>query len=117
MNQSKMVTDLEKRQEGKQFSVMDQPNLLDAPFFPKRSAFVLGGIVGCLAMGLLIVALIEYKDTSLRMERGIWAFTKFPTLAVILNSGYIAIDRSVDTSDRFPRLSGRQKSTIVQAWG
>ena len=36
MNQSKMATDLERRQQGEQFRVMDEPNLPEAPTFPKR---------------------------------------------------------------------------------
>ena len=31
-------------------------------------------------LGLLIVAWMEYRDTALRTERDIWAFTKLPTL-------------------------------------
>jgi uncharacterized protein involved in exopolysaccharide biosynthesis len=83
MNQSKMATDLEKRQEGEQFRVMDEPNLPDAPTSPKRSAFVLGGFAAGFGLGLLIVALLEYKDTALRSERDVWAFTKLPTIATI----------------------------------
>ena len=36
MNQSKMATDLEKRQQGEQFRVMDEPNLPESPSSPKR---------------------------------------------------------------------------------
>jgi polysaccharide chain length determinant protein (PEP-CTERM system associated) len=90
MNQSKMATDLEKRQQGEQFRVMDEPNLPDAPFSPKRSVFVMGGLVGGLALGLLIVGLLEYSDTSLRNERDVWAFTKLPTLGVISFSDSIS---------------------------
>jgi hypothetical protein len=32
---------------------------------------------------LLLAALLEYRDTSLRNERDVWAFTKLPTLAVV----------------------------------
>ena len=39
MNDSKMATDLEKRQQGEQFRVMDEPNLPDGPSFPKRGVF------------------------------------------------------------------------------
>jgi hypothetical protein len=35
----------------------------------------------------MIVALMEYKDTALRSERDIWAFTKLPTLSVIAFTG------------------------------
>jgi polysaccharide chain length determinant protein (PEP-CTERM system associated) len=115
MNQSKMATDLEKRQEGEQFSVMDQPNLPDAPFFPKRSAFVVAGIVAGLGLGLLIVALIEYKDTSLRTERDITAFTNLPTLAVIVYADDTATDASVGKSSRFSRLFGRKKPALAEA--
>jgi polysaccharide chain length determinant protein (PEP-CTERM system associated) len=87
MNQSKMATDLEKRQQGEQFRVMDEPNLPEAPAFPKRPAFVMGGLALGLALGLLIVALLEYMDTALRSERDVWAFTKLPTLGVIAFNG------------------------------
>lgn len=83
MNQSKMATDLEKRQQGENFKVMDEPNLPEAPTFPNRLVFALGGFVGGLVLGLLIVGIIEYRDTALRSERDIWAFTRLPTLAVI----------------------------------
>jgi uncharacterized protein involved in exopolysaccharide biosynthesis len=87
MNQSKMATDLEKRQQGEQFRVMDEPNLPEAPSSPKRSVFVGGGLGMGFGLGLLIVALLEYLDTAVRSERDIWAFTKLPTLGVIAFNG------------------------------
>ena len=83
MNQAKEATDLEKRQEGEQFRVMDEANLPDAPFSPKRSIFLASGAGFGLVLGLLISGLLEYKDTSLRSERDVWAFTKLPTLGLI----------------------------------
>jgi polysaccharide chain length determinant protein (PEP-CTERM system associated) len=83
LNQSKMATDLERRQQGEQFRVMDEPNLPESPSSPKRSVFVMGGLLLGLGLGLAIVALLEYLDTAIRSERDIWAFTKLPTLGVI----------------------------------
>lgn len=83
MNASKMAGDLERRQQGEQFKVMDEPNLPDGPSFPKRSVFLSGGLGAGVLLGLLIVAWIEYRDTAVRTEQDIWAFTKLPTLAVI----------------------------------
>ena len=77
------ATDLEHRQEGETFTVLDQANTPDSPTFPKLSVFAGGGLAAGLGLGLLIVALLEYRDTALRTERDVWAFTQLPTLAVI----------------------------------
>jgi polysaccharide chain length determinant protein (PEP-CTERM system associated) len=82
-NQSEMATDLERRQQGEQFRVMDAPNLPEEPSFPDRRMFAGAGLVAGLCLGLLLAAFKEYRDTSLRSEKDIWAFTNLPTLAVI----------------------------------
>jgi polysaccharide chain length determinant protein (PEP-CTERM system associated) len=110
VNQSKMATDLEKRQEGEQFKVMDEPNLPDEPSSPKRSAFLTGGFAAGLGLGLLLVAWVEYRDTALRSERDIWAFTKLPTLAVISLTGEA---QSVAIGQRW--TFGRRKPKIAAA--
>jgi len=83
VHQAKMGTDLEHRQQGEQFKVMDAPNLPEAPTFPNRTVFFAGGLMLGAALGLLVGALLEYRNTEVRSERDIWAFTKLPTLAVI----------------------------------
>jgi uncharacterized protein involved in exopolysaccharide biosynthesis len=87
VNQSKMATDLEMRQQGRQFRVMDPPNLPEDPIFPRRGLFLAGGLAAGLLIGLLTVGWIEYRDTAIRTERDLWAFTRLPTLAVISLSG------------------------------
>jgi polysaccharide chain length determinant protein (PEP-CTERM system associated) len=83
MNESSMATALEHRQQGEQFRVMDAPNLPDEPTFPNHLIFAGGGLAGGLFLGLLLAAWLEYRDTSLRNEGDVWAFTKLPTLAVV----------------------------------
>jgi polysaccharide chain length determinant protein (PEP-CTERM system associated) len=83
MNESSMATALEHRQQGEQFRVMDAPNLPEEPTFPNRRVFGGGGLAAGLALGLLIAGLLEYRDTSVRNEADIWAFTKLPTLAIV----------------------------------
>ena len=94
------ATDLEHRQEGETFNVLDAANLPDAPTFPKESVFGGGGLAAGIGLGLLIVGLVEYRDTALRNERDVWAFTQLPTLAVIAWSA----DMQENSSGKLGRL-------------
>ena len=46
-----------------------------------------GGFFAGLVLGLIFVAWREYRDTAVRSERDLWAFTKLPTLGVISLTG------------------------------
>ena len=108
--QAKMATDLERTQQGEQFSIMDQASLPEAPTSPKRPVFAAGGLAFGLLLGLAIVALLEYRDTALRSERDIWAFTKLPTLGTIS-----LLDDVTPTSAAKSRLFSRRKGTPTDA--
>jgi polysaccharide chain length determinant protein (PEP-CTERM system associated) len=90
MNNSNMARALETRQQGETFKLMDEANLPEGPSWPKRSVFLTGGLGAGIALGLLVVGWIEYRDTAVRSERDLWAFTKLPTLAVISLAAEIA---------------------------
>jgi uncharacterized protein involved in exopolysaccharide biosynthesis len=107
MNQAQATTDLEHRQEGESFTLLDEANLPLDPIFPKVPVFVSGGLGGGIVLGLLIVALLEYKDTALRTESEIWDFTHLPTLAVIAWSGETA-EATNTPKVRLKRLFGRK---------
>ena len=78
-----MATDLEKRQEGEQFQVLDPANLPDNPSFPKRLNFGFGGLAAGLALGCGLTAVLEMRDTSLRSERDVELLLHLPVLATI----------------------------------
>jgi polysaccharide chain length determinant protein (PEP-CTERM system associated) len=104
MDESSMATALEHREEGEQFRLMDPPNLPDAPSFPDRTKFALGGLAGGLMLGLIIAGLLEYRDSTLRSELDVWAFTKLPTLAVLSHvDGLTALGRGHDGGKGFTR--------------
>jgi capsular polysaccharide biosynthesis protein len=62
---------------------MDAPNLPDEPTFPNPRIFAGGGLVLGIFVGLALAAFYEYRDTAIRNERDVFAFTKLPTLAAI----------------------------------
>jgi polysaccharide chain length determinant protein (PEP-CTERM system associated) len=80
---SAMAADLERKQQGEQFRVLDPANLPDKPSFPNRPLFAAGGLGGGLALGLVIAFLLEMKDSSLKTERDVEFILHLPVLAMI----------------------------------
>ena len=80
---SEMATDLERRQQGEQFRVLDAPSLPQKPTYPNRPFFGAGGFMFGLAFGLAIVFALEAQDTTLHNERDLERLLKLPTLAMI----------------------------------
>ena len=82
-DQSAMASDLEQRQQGEQFRVLDPANLPDQPSFPNRPLFAAGGLVGGLGLGLGLAFLLEMRDSSLRTERDVEFSLHLPVIAMI----------------------------------
>jgi uncharacterized protein involved in exopolysaccharide biosynthesis len=80
---SAMATNLERKQEGEQFRVLDPANLPEKPDFPNRPLFALGGLFGGLALGLGIAYLLEIKDSSFKTERDVEFALHLPVLAMV----------------------------------
>jgi polysaccharide chain length determinant protein (PEP-CTERM system associated) len=86
-SQSEMATNLELRQQGEQFRVLDPPDLPQRPSYPNRPLFAAGGFGGGLALGLGIALLLELRDKSLRTERDIEFYLELPALALVPSVG------------------------------
>jgi polysaccharide chain length determinant protein (PEP-CTERM system associated) len=80
-DQSAMSTELERRQAGEQFLVVDPPNLPTKPTFPNPLLFSIGGLAGGLFLGCGLAVLAEYRDRALRNEFDVFQYTKLETLA------------------------------------
>jgi polysaccharide chain length determinant protein (PEP-CTERM system associated) len=115
MNESTMATALEHRQQGEQFRVMDAPNLPEEPTFPNQRVFASGGLAAGLALGLLLAGLLEYRDTSLRNEGDIWAFTKLPTLAMVSYIKTLEQPHSAGIRGRLKKLISRSPKPMESA--
>jgi uncharacterized protein involved in exopolysaccharide biosynthesis len=82
-DEAEMYAELQRKQQGEQFRVLDPANLPDKPSFPNRPLFAAGGLGGGLALGLVISFLLEMKDSSLKTERDVEFALRLPVLAMI----------------------------------
>ena len=84
---SKTAADLERRQIGEQFKILDPAREPERPISPKRpQLYAMGTIMG-LALGLGLAALLEYRDTSLKTEDDVVQMLALPVLALIPKMG------------------------------
>ena len=90
-DQSGMATDLERRQEGEQFRVVDPANLPEKPSFPNRPLFALGGLGLALFLGVGTSIAGAMNDKRLRSELdiefylGVSAFALIPSMHSPMN--------------------------------
>jgi uncharacterized protein involved in exopolysaccharide biosynthesis len=80
---SKVAANLERRQIGEQFNVLDPARLPERPFSPNRPLILLAGLAAGLAFGAGLAGWLEYRDTSLRSDADITATLALPLLAEV----------------------------------
>lgn len=72
---------MEHEQQGEQLKLLDGANLPDAPSFPVRWMFAVGGLAVGLAVGIGLALLVEVRDKSLRNAEDVTAVLDLPMLA------------------------------------
>ena len=82
-NESEMQTDMERRQQGEQMSLLNPATLPDAPSFPNRLLFAGGGLAAGLTLGFGLALWLEVRDKSIRDERDVLAALEMPTLVSV----------------------------------
>ncbi len=81
--ESKIAANLERRQIGEQFKILDPARPAEKPFSPNRVMINLAGIAGGLMFGLAFAAFLEYRDASFRTQDEVSAVLSLPVLAQI----------------------------------
>jgi polysaccharide chain length determinant protein (PEP-CTERM system associated) len=80
---SKLAVSLERRQIGEQFKIIDGARLPERPVSPDRPRIIgMGAAIG-LGFGLALVALLEYRDSSLKNDTDVVVSLALPVLALI----------------------------------
>ena len=83
--ESEISANLEKRQIGETFRILDPARLPEKPISPNRPVLYLIAFLGALALGIGIVAVAEYLDRTLRTEADVRAALNLMVLATVPN--------------------------------
>lgn len=80
---SKMAANLEQRQIGEQFRVLDPPRLPLKPSSPNRGRINLIAVFAGLGVGFLLIGFAEIRDTSMRTEADVLGALDIPVLVLV----------------------------------
>ncbi len=80
---SQVAANLERRQIGEQFKVLDVARVPEKPFSPNRRLIGAAGMVGGLALGIALVTLLEYRDRSYRSQDDVEGVLSLAVLATV----------------------------------
>jgi polysaccharide chain length determinant protein (PEP-CTERM system associated) len=81
--ESKIAANLERRQIGTQFKLLDPARAAERPFSPRRWLINLSGMAAGLSLGLALVGLVEYRDRTFNTDADIRNELALPVLAVV----------------------------------
>ena len=102
-----LASNLERRQIGEQFKLLDTASRPERPYNQlQRLGIISSGAVAGLVVGLLIVGLLEYRDSSFRSEEEAIRTLSVPVLALI----------PVMSSEREARVATR-RARMIDAGG
>lgn len=80
---SQVAANLERRQIGQQFRILDQARVPERPISPNRPLLNAIGLLGGLGIGAMFAALLEFRDGSFRTEADVTSVLALPVLATV----------------------------------
>ena len=80
---SKVAANLERRQIGEQFKILDPARLPERPTSPNRPQLQSMGLLAGCAFGVALIGLIEYLDKTLKSEADVTAALNLLVLATV----------------------------------
>jgi succinoglycan biosynthesis transport protein ExoP len=92
-NQSQLATNLEQRQQGEQFRILDPPSMPTKPSAPNHLLLSLGGLALGAVIGLGLTALLESMNVLVRQEKDLEGIVSARVLVGIPHLGTRGEDR------------------------
>jgi uncharacterized protein involved in exopolysaccharide biosynthesis len=80
---SKLAANLERRQIGEQFKILDPARVPEKPFSPDRTRMNLLGALFGLGLGVGLAALLELNDSTLKTDEEVLQSLALPVLAMV----------------------------------
>jgi hypothetical protein len=80
---SKLSASLERRQIGEQFKLIDPARVPERPASPNRPLINLIGMTAGFVIGIGLIVLLEYRDTSFTTDEEVVSLLGLPVLAVV----------------------------------
>ena len=80
---SKMAASLEQRQIGEQFRILDPPRVPLKPNSPNRARINLMGTLAGLGVGVLLLGLTYFRDSTMRSEADVLGAIELPVLVLL----------------------------------
>lgn len=83
--EAKVAANMERRQVSEQFRIVDPPRVPEQPYSPDRMRLTLLGAASGLGFAVLLVGILEYRDTTFRTDQDLIQALALPVVAVVPN--------------------------------
>jgi len=115
-SESELATNLEKRRQGEQYTILSSPSLPEKPNFPNRLVFSLIGLGAGVVLGGLIGGVAEFSDDRLHGDRQLRKLVAAPLLVDIPTFATASEVRSRARRKRW-ELAGATSSIVAMVAG
>lgn len=83
--EAKVAANMERRQVSEQFRIADPPRVPEQPYSPDRLRTVMLGAAAGLGLAVLLIGILEYRDTTFRTDQDLIEALALPVVAVVPN--------------------------------